>query len=137
MIDINKNIREDLDNLIWIGKKYRENTITDSMFYEVIYKLRNDYETCQACKEYLNRHGVRVVSDSIDVEEMDEHYDEEMGIKLYDPSEIDISLKNLSLSLIIDRIEMNEIDMMPDFQRKGGLWSDEQILVEESTEAVT
>ncbi len=126
MTDINKNILEDLDKLIQIGKKYRENTITDSMFYEVIYRLRNDYETCQACKEYLNKHGVRVVSGSIDVEEMDEHYDEEMDIKPYDPSEIDISLKNLSLSLIIDRIEMNEIDMMPDFQRKGGLWSDEQ-----------
>lgn len=123
---ISKNIIEDLDKLVRIGKKYRENTITESMFQEVIYNLKNDSEASQICRKYLLEHGIQTVNGDTDVEDMDENYNEEVEIRPYDPSDIDISLKSLSLSLIIDRLEMNEIDLMPDFQRKGGLWSEEQ-----------
>ena len=43
-------------------------------------------------------------------------------VKPYDPSSIDIALKNLSLSLILDRLRYDEINLQPDYQRKGGLW---------------
>lgn len=123
---INKKVLEDLDKLINIGKEYRDSTITDSLFYEIIGKLKEDNTANRQCREYLERNGIQIVSGDSDVEEMDENYDEEIQIKPYDPSDIDISLKNMSLSLIIDRLEMDEIDLMPDFQRKGGLWTEEQ-----------
>ncbi len=43
-------------------------------------------------------------------------------VKPYDPSSIDIALKNLSLSLILDRLKYGEINLQPDYQRRGGLW---------------
>ncbi len=43
--------------------------------------------------------------------------------KPFNPKEINIKSKTMSLDNIIKRIRENEIDMAPDFQRKGNLWS--------------
>lgn len=126
MITMDKNTKEELDKLIYIGKNYRDNTISNSMFLSIIYKIKKDEEACQRCKEYLKQEGIKIIEDESEVEDIEPDNEEQSEIKPYDPSDIDISLKNLSLSLLVDRLEMNEIDLMPDFQRKAGLWSNEQ-----------
>lgn len=123
---IDRKVMAELDKLIVIGREYRDNTITDSLFYEIIGKLRNNEKVCRECRDYLAQNEIKIVGGDSDIEDMDESYDEEIQIRPYDPSDIDISLKNMSLSLIVDRLEAEEIDLMPDFQRKGGLWSEEQ-----------
>lgn len=45
----------------------------------------------------------------------------------YDPSKNNIVTKQLSLDLLLRRLRHDEIDLMPDFQRKGNLWSDERM----------
>lgn len=47
-------------------------------------------------------------------------------IRPFDPSKIDIDMKTMELSSIIERLEYNEINMNTDFQRKSGLWTDVQ-----------
>ena len=44
----------------------------------------------------------------------------------FNPKKIDIASKSLSVDLLIKRLNSNppEIDLYPDFQRKGGIWSD-------------
>ena len=42
----------------------------------------------------------------------------------FDPTLIRVETKPLSMDLLIFRIHENEIDLMPDFQRKAGIWSD-------------
>ena len=126
MSEIDEKLRQELDSLIEIANTYRDGTISESLFYDVLYKYRDDIELVMDCKNYLEGNKVLVVSGENDVEDMDETYDFSGDIKPYDPVNIDISLKNLSLSLVIDRMENDEIDLFPDFQRKGGLWNDKQ-----------
>jgi hypothetical protein len=41
----------------------------------------------------------------------------------FDPTDIDIKTKNPSVDSLMKRLDHDEIDMNPDFQRKGGIWS--------------
>ncbi|WP_089725368.1 DUF262 domain-containing protein [Candidatus Thiosymbion oneisti] len=41
----------------------------------------------------------------------------------FDPKDIDIKTKNPSMDSLIKRLDHDEIDLNPDFQRKGGIWS--------------
>lgn len=43
--------------------------------------------------------------------------------KPFNPKEINIKTKTMSLDNIIKRIKEGEIDLAPDFQRKGNLWT--------------
>ncbi|ALS25607.1 hypothetical protein IJ21_01520 [Paenibacillus sp. 32O-W] len=44
----------------------------------------------------------------------------------FDPSKIDISQKTLTIDLLVKRLREGEIDLFTDFQRKSGLWDDDQ-----------
>jgi hypothetical protein len=48
----------------------------------------------------------------------------ETPLKPYDPNKIKIDHQNINLGSIIDNLIHNEIDLNPDFQREGDLWSD-------------
>jgi hypothetical protein len=41
----------------------------------------------------------------------------------FDPARIRVETKPMVISLLMDRIRNNEIDLTPGFQRKGGIWS--------------
>lgn len=41
----------------------------------------------------------------------------------FDPTDIDIKTKNPSVDTLMKRLDHDEIDLNPDFQRKGGIWS--------------
>lgn len=43
----------------------------------------------------------------------------------FDPSRIRVNTKTLSIDLLRSRLENDELDLAPDFQRKGGIWKDE------------
>ena len=49
---------------------------------------------------------------------------DEILIKPYDPNKIRIDHQNINLGSIIENLTHNEIDLNPDFQREGDLWSD-------------
>ena len=42
----------------------------------------------------------------------------------FDPSLIRVESRSMTISLLLSRIETGAIDLAPDFQRKGGIWSD-------------
>lgn len=44
----------------------------------------------------------------------------------YDPSKIEIQTSNPTINLLMSRLINGMIDLAPDFQRKAGIWSDEQ-----------
>lgn len=44
-------------------------------------------------------------------------------ISPFDPTDIDIKTKNPSIDTLMKRLDHDEIDMSPDFQRKAGIWS--------------
>ncbi|CZW93954.1 DUF262 domain-containing protein [Enterobacter hormaechei] len=40
----------------------------------------------------------------------------------FDPSQIDIVVRQMTISLLEDRLDNNELDLTPDFQRQANLW---------------
>jgi hypothetical protein len=48
--------------------------------------------------------------------------EDESIVQPFDPAEIRVETRSMSLDLLLQRIEYKELDLAPDFQRKGGLW---------------
>lgn len=126
MLCFDEQIQKELDNLVNIAFKYREGDISESLFFDVMSKYIKDKEKVSEYKEYLLNKNVKVVSDEEDIEVEKLENDDSINIKPYDTKSIDISPKPLSLDIILDRLQNKEIDLLPDFQRKGGLWTNEQ-----------
>lgn len=117
--------KNDLDMLINIANKYRDGTISNSMLIDVMSSQQDFKKNIELCREYLKENDV-LVADDDEVEEMADEINYTELIKPYDTTQIDISPKPLSLDMIIERLKYEEIDLMPDFQRKAGLWSPEK-----------
>lgn len=123
---LSEKVTHELDKLVNIAHKYRDGTISESLFRDIAFSLKQQAADLDLYKAYLIDQNVAIVSGENDVEDMVEETDDSVLIKPYDTSRIDISPKPLSLDMIIARLENEEIDLMPDFQRKSGLWSNEQ-----------
>ena len=119
-----------MDSLISIAKKYRKGSISESMFYDVIHILKpNDNKSLIACcKNYIADSGINLVSDEFDIDEDVDDANDSIYITPYNMTNIDISPKPLTLDLILGRLdpENDEIDLLPDFQRRAGLWTNIQ-----------
>lgn len=118
--------KKELDNLINIANKYREGDISESLFLDVISKGGTEKEQIDLYREYLLSRNVKIVKDDDEIEVESDDEDDRVSIKPYDAKLVDISPKPLSLDMILARLENDEIDLMPDFQRKSGLWTDDQ-----------
>lgn len=119
---INPKIVDELNKIIKIANDNNGGEISESFIRDTIHDVNTDQDLFYNVIDYLSTHGVSL--EITGVEEINESPEE--NIKPYDPSTIDITPKTLSLDRIIDRLENNEIDLMPDFQRKAGLWTNEQ-----------
>ena len=62
------------------------------------------------------------LNQNIDIEEED--LGQEVISKPYDPEKIKIDHQNVNLGFLLEKLEYEEIDLMPDFQREGDLWGD-------------
>lgn len=120
---ISEKAKKELDSLIKIAKIYRDNIISYSTFLDVVSSLNSITDEISNLQEYVFSQGVSL--SGVEVED-DNSDNSDAPIDPYDPSKIDITLKTMSLSLLIDRLIADEFDLMPDFQRKAGLWSKQQ-----------
>lgn len=118
-------ITAELDNMIVIAKQYGDGVISESIFRDILQSLKQNADMIRQAEEYLLNQDIHIASDNVAIEAMDDASDVSV-IKPYDPSKIDISPKNLALINLLNRIENDEIDLMPDFQRRAGLWSPTQ-----------
>lgn len=44
----------------------------------------------------------------------------------FNPDEIDVGTRNMTIDLLLSRIESEAIDLQPDFQRRSGIWNQKQ-----------
>src|SRR5947208_971747 len=91
--------------------------------------------------KYPISRGVAMVTD---MQELDEHSLDETAIvdngtgveaedtsgeeKItdpFDPALIRVDTRSMTIDLLCSRIEHEELDLAPEFQRKGGIWKDE------------
>ena len=127
MKSITQKSKKELDKLISIARNYRSGTLSESMFHDVVKSLNADKDLISTFKDYISDAGIKLISDSADIDDIDEQIDTSAKIQPYDTTNIDISPKHFSLQNILDRLaNEEEIDLLPDFQRIPGLWSVEQ-----------
>lgn len=122
---LSEKYKKDLDKLINIAKNYRDGTLSSSLFIDVMSSHQDFEKNIELCRAYLEENNILMIDDD-EVEDMTDETSYTELIKPYDTTQIDISPKPLSLDVIISRLENEEIDLMPDFQRKAGLWSPEK-----------
>lgn len=56
-------------------------------------------------------------------EDLGESEESDESFEPFDPKKVDVSITTPNLGALIARLEFNEINLMPDFQRSGDLWS--------------
>ncbi len=127
---LSNKVKAELDKVISIAINYGDGSISESLFRDVLQSLKQNVDAVHQAEEYLLASNVSIIPDSVVVEETDDDTTDidvvSSKIKPYDPSKIDILPKNLALTNLLSRIENDEIDLMPDFQRKSGLWTPTQ-----------
>ncbi|SUI65679.1 DUF262 domain-containing protein [Shewanella morhuae] len=77
-----------------------------------------DTPTCSAGEEMIEMENTE-----FEAEDLGETEDQEETIEPFDPKKVDVSISTPNLGTLIARLKHDEIDLMPDFQRSGDLWS--------------
>ena len=116
--------KKDLDLLVEMGRK-QANKLSSMLISNYFVGFPSEKQTEAVYKDiilYLEQKGIEVVDDGSEIENEDLSLPVP-EIRPFDPSKIDIDMKTMELSSIIERLEYNEINMNTDFQRKSGLWT--------------
>ena len=83
----------------------------------------NDSSTLERTDRALTPVENEAVDQGIEHENLEGTTDTAADIKdPFDPTAIKIDTKNITVDLIIKRIDRDEIDLNPDFQRNSGIW---------------
>ncbi|MDN3384444.1 DUF262 domain-containing protein [Pseudoalteromonas sp. APC 3358] len=61
--------------------------------------------------------------DEFEDEDLGESEESDESLEPFDPKKVDVSISTPNLGTLISRLEYDEINLMPDFQRSGDLWS--------------
>jgi len=73
----------------------------------------------------MNPTGYESDEDGFECEDLGETEDLDAQEKPFDPKKVDVSISTPNMGSIINRLKHEEINLMPDFQRSGDLWSRE------------
>lgn len=65
----------------------------------------------------------QIEADGFESEDIDQDDDNFVRDEPFDPKKVDVSITTPNLSALITRLEHEEIDLLPDFQRSGDLWT--------------
>lgn len=81
---------------------------------------------------YVEMEPIETNQLSEDEFESEDFGEEESNEKPFDPSKVDVTITTPNLGALISRLDNDEIDLMPDFQRSSDLWSkqDQSRLIE-------
>lgn len=71
---------------------------------------------------YFAERGITMIQDDIE-SDVTVYSCEGEKIRPFDPSKIDITMKPLTLDVLLKRIRNDEIEFDSSFQRKAGLWN--------------
>jgi hypothetical protein len=125
MLIIDEKIDKELRKLLEIAKlnEYKLNYIT---IVNILKQLKYSLENISDIISFFNANNIDINYEEFDEENLNNIDDISDKIKPFDQTKINISMKALNLDLIIKRINNKEINLMPDFQRKAGLWNSRQ-----------
>lgn len=124
---ISKKLLKELDKLIEIARK-KNNRLNHTIVFSSLFAHNFNMDNFNEIIDYFIRNDVEIIFENVELEDMnDDDFDKlRDSMEPFDQTKIEIIKKNLSMDLIIKRLQHNEIDLMPDFQRKAGLWNKQQ-----------
>lgn len=122
---MDSNLEIELNKLVEIAKN-RNYRINEYMFEAATGNNRYNSYIVDEAKDYLLRKNITIVSNIEDIEDDDCSFANSSYLSNLDVSSINIIAQPQSLDNIIKRIEYDEINLQPDYQRHSGLWSNKQ-----------
>lgn len=120
----NERLRDELSKLIDIAEM-RDFKLNYATIVNLLQE-NNSTNNFQDVVDYFNQRNIEIVFDDVEVDNMDDSIQLSSRIKPFDQTKIDITMKQLTLDLVIKRLKNCEINLMPDFQRKAGLWDQQK-----------
>lgn len=116
---------ERLEQIIKVAQK-NDNKISYVVAMDMLKVSNTDSlneKDIESALEELVEAGVEILF----TEETEDYGDEiNSGTDMYVPADVIITPRNITVDIIADRLQHNEIDLEPAFQRKGGLWTEVQ-----------
>lgn len=101
----------------------------NSVSYRVLVDILKDTNS-KILQEDIDAVIEKMTSKEIEVvmAEEDEGYDDQNSTdsQQFIPADVNITPRNITVDFIVDRLKHGEINLNPDFQRRGGLWSKKQ-----------
>lgn len=101
------------------GNKISYLTLVDILQYEKQPIVENE-ELINQIIRYLSKEGI-----TVEIKEQDESYSSSLEDEDFIPALVNIITLPQNVSNLMDRLQNNEIDLSPVFQRKKDLWDDE------------
>ncbi len=104
----------------WAGQN--GGIISRRIIYDIIKNKNNDIteEEIESVCYFLTEEGISIS------ESDDEGYVSDVNEDPFIPADVNIGVRNISLDAILKRLEYEEIDLYPEFQRRPNLWTIEQ-----------
>lgn len=99
--------KKELDKIIAIAKE-KDNQINSMLFFNLIAAMPGGNRTEDAIgdmQNYLSSHGIEIVMDDVEMEEEEITTPMDDSVKPFNPSEIDIVMKSITLDSIVKRIK--------------------------------
>lgn len=113
------DFREKLEEILSFANK-NDNSILYNMVVDLLKNRDDSLEDKELSEalEYLKSQGVQIIPPE------DEDYPaDEIAPDMFVPADVNISQKTINVYNLMERLEHDEIDLMPGFQRRGNLWS--------------
>ena len=110
---------------IYITANMNEGNISYRVLVDTL-KDKNSEITVEEISTIIDKISAEGIS--VIFSEEDEEYSDSVNTNAQDfiPAEVNITPRNITVDAIVDRLEHKEINLNPDFQRRGGLWSEKQ-----------
>ncbi len=72
----------------------------------------------------MNNLSLELFEEDTEIEEEDIELEEEVITTPFDPSQIRVDTRPMTIDLVLKRIKFDEIDLAPEFQRHADIWTD-------------
>ncbi len=118
---VKQNELEELEKLLVIARSQND-CINLNLIYMTIALNDQNYERVM---NYFSDRGITMIQDDIEPD-VPAYSSEGEKFRPFDPSKIDITMKPLTLDSLLRRIKNDEIEFDTSFQRKAGLWKNNQ-----------
>jgi hypothetical protein len=124
---ISDKLIKELNTLIEIAKS-KNNQLSYTTVINSLVQHNFNLNFLDEVYNYFSQNDIQIINENVEPEDMDKNNYENIrkSIEPFDQTKINIIEKKLNIDLVNKRLKHDEIDLMPDFQRKAGLWDIEQ-----------